>query len=108
MQLEVELLPQINCLVQVEMQIDQKLCMQAEWLKCSLRCCNLLCCCRSTTLCLQTRLYKLHTDEIYEEMIIVQSIEILTVFYLASLSLLYHEVSLVITVLHPLALCPSF
>ena len=108
MQLEVELLPQINCLVQIEMQIDQKLCMQAEWLKCSLRCCNLLCCCRSTTLCLQTRLYKLHTDEIYEEMIIVQSMEILTAFDLASFSLLCHGVSPVMPVLHPLALCPSF
>ena len=37
------------------------------WLRCSLRCCSLLCFCRFTILCLQRGLYKLHTHEIYEE-----------------------------------------
>ena len=78
------------------------------WLRCNLRCCSLLCWCRFTALCLQIGLYKLHTHEIYEEMTIVQSMEILTAFDLASFSLLCHGVSPVMPVLHPLALCPSF
>ena len=41
-------------------------------------------------------------------MTIVQSMEILTAFDLASLSLLSHGVSPVMPNLHPLALCPSF
>ena len=79
------------------------------WLRCNLRCYNLFFFFfRFTTLCLQRRQYKLHAHEILEEMNIVQNLEIFTTFDLASLSLLYHGVSSVMSALHPLALCPSF
>ena len=78
--------------------------------RCSLRCCprsSLLGSCRFTTLCLHQRLYKLHIQQICEEITRVQDLEILTAFSLPSLCLLYHGVSPVMLALHPLALCPS-
>ena len=79
------------------------------WLRCNLRCCSLFFFFfRFTTLCLQRRQYKLHAHEILEEMNIVQNLEIITTFDLASLSLLCHGVSSVMPALHPLALCLSF
>ena len=80
------------------------------WLRCNLRCCSLFFFFffRFTTLCLQRRQYKLYAHEILEEMNIVQNLEILTTFDLASLSLLCHGVSSVMPTLHPLVLCPFF
>ena len=108
-QFEVELLPQSYCLVQVEMQFDQKLYMQAkiQYLLAEIQSALFLYIYFLVALCLQRGLYKLHTHEIQEEMNIVQNMEILTAVDLASLSLICHGVSPVMPTLHPLALCHS-